>query len=417
MNYFKNTHLPLKNSPSGTGGAPLRRRAGWGAFLLLFLISCKTTAPLTTDPAAFLRQERANNVAQKRIPAFFMRGGTSKGPFLDIRDLPTNRKERDAILLKVMGLPDAKQIDGLGGTVSVTSKVVMAEPSKRKGYDVDYLFAQVDIDNPLVDTLPPCGNMMAGVGPFAIEKGWVKATSPETRVMIYNINTKSRIEEIVQTPNGKVKYDGDVHIDGVPGTASPIILNLFDLVGGKTGKQFPTGQVKELIDGLDVTIIDAAQTIVLLKAQDLGMRGDENEAFFRENTALMAKLEAIRMEAGRRAGMGDVSESVLPKIGILSAAKDPKHNIQGRYLTPKTLHPSFAVTGSIAVGTALKIKGTVAAEVGKENGQKRELIIIEHPSGVIEANIEMIEKNGKLELEKAGTIRTVRKIMEGWVYH
>ncbi|MFN8357857.1 MAG: PrpF domain-containing protein [Spirosomataceae bacterium] len=364
-----------------------------------------------------MSQVTQNQRPSNAIPAVYMRGGTSKGPFFDKRDLPTNRAERDRILLKVMGSPDPKQIDGLGGTVTVTSKVVMAEPSKRKGIDVDYLFAQIDIENPIVDTLPPCGNMMAGVGPFAIEKGWVKATHPETRVMIYNINTNSTIEEIVQTPNGKVAYEGSVHIDGVPGTAAPIILNLFDLVGGKTGKQFPTGQLKEKIDGVEVTIIDAGQTMVLLKAQDVGLRGDEMEGFFVENKMLMAKLEAIRLEAGRRAGMGDVKDNVLPKIGILSPPKDPKNNIQGRYLTPKTLHPSFAVTGSIAVGTALKIKGTVAAEVGHENGQKRELVVIEHPSGVIEANIELKEKNGQLELEKAGTIRTVRKIMEGYVFH
>jgi 4-oxalomesaconate tautomerase len=384
------------------------------------LANCRTVKPSDAITQSDGVAKSSNAIAQKpdnAILATYMRGGTSKGPFFDKRDLPSNRTERDRILLKVMGSPDSKQIDGLGGTVTVTSKVVMAEPSKRKGIDVDYLFAQVDIENPIVDTLPPCGNMMAGVGPFAIEKGWVKATIPETRVMIYNINTKSTIEEIVQTPNGKVKYDGDVHIDGVPGTASPIILNLFNLVGGKTGKQFPTGQAKEKINDIDVTIIDAGQTMVLLKAADLGMKGDEKEAFFKENTALMAKLEAIRLEAGRRAGMGDVKDNVLPKIGILSAPQNPKHNIQGRYLTPKTLHPSFAVTGSIAVGTAIKVKGTVANEVGHENGQNRELVIIEHPSGVIEANIEMILKNGQLELEKAGSIRTVRKIMEGWVFH
>lgn len=360
---------------------------------------------------------QAQTTENRQVPCTYMRGGTSKGPFFDKRDLPSNKQERDAIILKVMGSPDERQIDGLGAAVTVTSKVVMAEPSKRPGIDVDYLFAQVDILNPIVDTLPPCGNMMAGVGPFAIEKGWVKATIPETRVMIYNINTNSTIEEIVQTPNGKVKYDGDTHIDGVPGTAAPVILNLFDLVGGKTGKQFPTDKTKEIINGVEVTIIDAGQTMVLLKAQDVGMKGDEDEAFFVRNKELMGKLEAIRLEAGRRAGMGDVKDNVLPKIGILSAPKDPKHNIQGRYLTPKTLHPSFAVTGSIAVGTALKVKGTVAAEVGKENGQNRELVIIEHPSGVIEANIEMKQKENGLLLEKAGTIRTVRKIMEGYVFY
>lgn len=379
------------------------------SFVVVLLSACKTTQSI--------EKTKELNLAQRRVPATYMRGGTSKGPFFDKRELPQNRAERDKILLKVMGSPDPKQIDGLGATVTVTSKVVMAEPSKRKGIDVDYLFAQIDIENPIVDTLPPCGNMMAGVGPFAIEKGWVKATHPETRVMVYNINTNSTIEEIVQTPNGKVTYDGNAQIDGVPGTAAPVIMNLFDLVGGKTGKQFPTGKLKEEINGVPVTIIDAGSTMVLIKAADLGMKGDENEAFFKENTLLMSKIEAIRLEAGLRAGMGDVKDNVLPKVGILSAPKDDKHNIQSRYLTPKTLHPSHAVTGAICIGAALKLKGTVASEVGKENGKPRELVIIEHPSGIIEVNIEMINKNGDWFLEKAGTIRTVRKIMDGYVFY
>lgn len=387
----------------------LNRNLLFLSFITVLLSACKTTQNI--------EKTKELDLALRRVPAFYMRGGTSKGPFFDKRDLPADRAKRDAIILKVMGSPDEHQIDGLGAAVTVTSKVVMAEPSKRKGIDVDYLFAQVDINNPIVDTLPPCGNMMAGVGPFAIEKGWVKATPPETRVMVYNINTNSTIEEIVQTPNGKVKYDGNAKIDGVPGTAAPIIMNLFDLVGGKTGKQFPTGKLKEEINGTPVTIIDAGSTMVLIKASDLGMKGDENEDFFKENTLLMSKIEAIRLEAGLRAGMGDVKDNVLPKVGILSAPKDANHNIQSRYLTPKTLHPSHAVTGAICIGAALKLKGTVASEVGKENGKPREMVVIEHPSGIIEINIEMINKNGEWFLEKAGTIRTVRKIMEGWVYY
>lgn len=379
--------------------------------LVCTLWSCKTSEYKQA------RKEQIQNLELKRVPSIYMRGGTSKGPFFDKRDLPKNKTERDKLILKVMGSPDPHQIDGLGATVTVTSKVVMAEPSKRKGIDVDYLFAQVDIENPIVDTMPPCGNMMAGVGPFAIEKGWVKATIPETRVMIYNINTNSTIEEIVQTPQGKVVYDGQAQIDGVPGTAAPIIMNLFDLVGGKTGKQFPTGKLKEKIDSIEVTIIDAGSTMVLFKAQDLGLKGDENEAFFTENKTLMQKLETIRIEAGKRAGMGDVRDNVLPKIGILSVPKHSGNTIQSRYLTPKTLHPSHAVTGAICIGAALKIKGTVASEVGIDNGQNRQMIKIEHPSGIIEVNIEMIEKPRGMELEKAGTIRTVRKIMEGYVYY
>jgi 2-methylaconitate cis-trans-isomerase PrpF len=364
-----------------------------------------------------LDNQKAFNRAMKRIPCTYMRGGTSKGPFFDKRELPTNRQERDAILLKVMGSPDHTQIDGLGAAVTVTSKVVMAEPSKRPNIDVDYLFAQIDIDNPIVDTLPPCGNMMAGVGPFAIEKGWVKATIPETRVRIFNINTNSVIEEVVQTPKGVVEYNGNAQIDGVPGTAAPIIMNLSDQVGGKTGKQLPTGHLKEIINGVEVSIIDVGSLMVLLKAKDLGLIGNENKAFFDENTALMAKLEAIRLEAGLRAGMGDVRDSVLPKIGILSSPSDEKHNIRSLYLTPKTLHPSHAVTGAICIGTALKLAGTVAAEVGKENGLLREFVIIEHIAGIIEVNIEMKKTEKGLVLDKAGTLRTVRKIMEGYVFY
>jgi 4-oxalomesaconate tautomerase len=379
-------------------------------FLLVNVLACKTIQQPTDN-------QKLTNLELRRVPCTYMRGGTSKGPFFDKRELPANKKDRDSIILKVMGSPDHNQIDGLGAAVTVASKVVMAEPSKRPNIDVDYLFAQVDIDNPIVDTLPPCGNMMAGVGPFAIEKGWVKATIPETRVRIFNINTNSIIEEIVQTPNGKVEYSGNAQIDGVPGTAAPIIMNLSDQVGGKTGKQLPTGKLKEIINGIEVSIIDAGSLMVLIKAKDLGLVGNENKAFFDDNKELMKKVEAIRLEAGLRAGMGDVSESVLPKIGILSSPTEAKHHIRSLYFTPKTLHPSHAVTGAICVGAALKLKGTVASEVGKENGQNREFIIIENPAGVIEVNIEMKNTNKGLQLDKAGTLRTVRKIMEGYVFY
>ncbi len=377
--------------------------------LFILITACFTIACKTQKIAV-------NQYASNEVSCTYMRGGTSKGPFFDMRDLPRDPKVRDKILLKVMGSPDPNQIDGLGGTITVASKVVLAEPSKRKGIDVDYLFAQIDIEDPIVDTMPPCGNMMAGVGPFAIEKGWVKATIPETKVMIYNINTKSIIEEIIQTPNGKVKYDGEASIDGVKGTAAPILMNLFDQVGGKTGKLLPTGNLKDTIQGVPVTMMDAGMLMVLMKASDLGMKGDENAAFFEENKTLMAKIEKIRLEAGLLMGMGDVKDIVLPKVGILSSPKDAAHNIQSRYLTPHALHAAHAVTGAICVGTALKIKGTVAADVGKTNGAMTEKIIIEHPSGIIDPVLTMEMKNGKLTLQKAGTIRTVRKIMDGKVF-
>lgn len=385
-------------------------------FVLIGFIGLHTgCAPrqLSNGPAPLKAQVRPPNA----IPAFYMRAGTSKGPFLDMRDLPSNIAERDKILLRIMGSPDPRQIDGLGGTETVTSKVVMAQPSTRKGIDVDYLFAQVDIANPIVDTNPPCGNMMAGVAPFAIEKGWVKPTHPETRVMVYNINTNTIIEEIVQTPNGVVQYDGKVKIDGVPGTASPIIMNLFDQVGTKTGKLMPTGKPKEEIQGVSVTLLDAGTPMVLMKAADLGVTGLEDAAFFETHKDLMAKIEAIRLEAGLRMGLGDVKNSVLPKVGLLSKPSEAGHHIRSQYLTPHTLHPAHAVTGAICVGTALKIKGTVAAEVGTTNGEAKEMVIIEHPSGVIEVNLVMEVNGDQTFVKSAGTVRTVRKIMEGFVFY
>lgn len=377
---------------------------------ILSLIGCKTNTQLAVNQAALNKSER-------RIPCTFMRGGTSKGPFFDMRDLPTDIAARDKILLKIMGSPDPLQIDGLGGTETVTSKVVMVQPSTRKGIDVDYLFAQVDIEEPIVDTAPPCGNMMAGVAPFAIEKGWVKATIPETKVMVYNINTKSIIEEIVQTPNGRVQYEGKMSISGVPGTASPVVMNLFDQVGGKTGKMLPTGKVREQIQGVDVTLLDAGTVMVLMKAEDLGMKGDEPAEFFVKNTALMEKIEKIRLEAGEKMGMGDVKNSVLPKVGLLSAPRTKGNNIKSQYLTPHTLHAAHAVTGAICVGTALKLKGSVASDVGITNDAVSEMIIVEHPSGVIEVKLEMEKKGDFVSLKKAGTIRTVRKIMEGFAFY
>jgi hypothetical protein len=316
-----------------------------------------------------------------------------------------------------MGSPDINQIDGLGAVQTVTSKVVMAKPSTRKGIDVDYLFAQVEINTPVVDTTPPCGNMMAGVGPFAIEKGWIKPTSPTTVVKIYNINTNSVIEEIVSTPHGKVEYNGNMRIDGVPGTAAPIIMNLINQDGVKTGKLIPTGNPIDTIDNIPCSIIDAGTIMMLVDAKDIGLTGTENEDFFNKNTYLMQKLENMRKKAGLLAGMGDVSQSVLPKIGILSKPKKENTNITSRYLTPSTLHPSHAVTGAICIGTALKLNGTVASNIGITNGKDNEMIIIEHPSGVIEVNIELERKNNQIKLVKAGTIRTARKIMEGIVYY
>lgn len=344
-----------------------------------------------------------------------MRAGTSKGPFIDLRDLPSDTADRDRVLLKIMGSPDARQIDGIGGAAFVTSKVVMVQPSEREGIDVDYLFAQVIIDQPIVDTKPTCGNMMSGVAPFAIEKGWVKCTAPETKVMVYNFNTNSTVEMIVQTPDGAVNYtEGNFAIDGVPGTGAPILMNLFNIEGGATGKLFPTGNRKDVIQGHEVSVVDAGNIMMHISAQSLGLEGTEQPDFFAANPDLMGTIESIRIEAGKRAGMGDVSNSVLPKVGILSTPRSGG-SVKSQYLTPHTLHPTHAVSGAVCISAAAKAEGTVASEVAMVSEENREKIIIEHPSGQIPIQIH-VDTSDEFKIISAGTLRTARKLMEGQVY-
>ena len=241
-------------------------------------------------------------MTQREIPCLFMRGGTSRGPFFEPGDLPADPDIRDRVLLAAMGSPDVRQIDGLGGATTPTSKVAIVGRSERPNIDVDYLFAQVSVDRAIVDTAPSCGNMLAGVGPFAIERGLVTPTADETRVTIFNVNTQSRIETVIQTPEGKVSYEGDQHIDGVPGTAAPILLNFSNVVGSKCGALLPTGVLREEIDGVTVTCIDVAMPMVLVRAADLDISGYEAEAIVGDRS-LMQRIETIRLEAGRRMGL------------------------------------------------------------------------------------------------------------------
>lgn len=351
------------------------------------------------------------------IPCIYMRAGTSRGPFLDLRDLPAEPEERNAVLLRIMGSPHNRQIDGLGGATPVTSKVVMVQPSDREGVDVDYLFAQVFIDKPIVDTVPTCGNMMTGVGPFAVEKGWVKATDPETTVSIFNMNTKTHIEAIIQTPNGKVNYvDGEFTIDGVPGSGAPVLMNLIEVGGGTTGKLFPTGKQKEVIQGIEASIVDAGNVMVLMKAEDFGLSGVEGADYFDSQPDLMARLERIRQEAGRLAGLGDVSESVIPRMSLLSKARNGG-SIKSQYFTPFTFHPTHAVSGAVCIGTACRAENTVASDLVKLNKKSPEQIQIEHSSGQIPVEIDVQGEGNSFKLVKAGVYRTCRKLMEGNVFY
>ena len=351
---------------------------------------------------------------QIEIPCLVMRGGTSKGPFFRGQDLPADKGARDRILLAAMGSPDARQIDGLGGADTLTSKVAIVSKSTRPGVDVDYLFCQVTIDRALVDSGPSCGNMLSGVGPFALETGMVAARQGTTPVVIYDVNTASRIEALIQTPGGKVRYSGDAKIDGVPGSAAPVLLNFMDVVGSKTGKMLPTGKVIDVIDGLETSCVDVAMPMVLMRAADLGITGYEGRAEVDGNAALLARIEAIRLKAGVLMGMGDVSKSVMPKVGLLSPPREGGA-ITSRYLTPHKLHAAHAVTGAVCVSTACVLEGSVAYGLAVRPKGNPRTIWIEHPSGQVDVRLETAGAGPTLQVVRAGVLRTARPIMKGSV--
>ena len=339
-----------------------------------------------------------------------------------LEDLPADPEVRDRVLLAAMGSPDPRRIDGLGGATTVTSKVAMVSPSQRPGIDVDYRFAQVWLDKAIVDTAPSCGNMLAGVGPFAIERGLVTPEDDETRVRIFDVNTGSRIEAIVQTPGGTVTYAGDQRIDGVPGTGAPVVLSFSDVVGSKCGALFPTGAVREEIDGVPVSCIDVAMPMVMMRAGDLGISGYD-PGDITGNAALMQRIETIRLEAGRRMGLGDVAESVVPKVGILAP---PRRGgvVYSCYLTPHHIHEAHAVTGAICVVSCASIRGSVASSVARPPAERViepaidvvATVRVEHPSGAIDVLLETKGGGSELKVRRAGIVLTARKIMDGLTF-
>lgn len=342
-----------------------------------------------------------------RIPCVLMRGGTSRGPFFLEQDLPAEPEARDRILLAAMGSPHLLQLDGLGGGNSLTSKVAIVSRSSRPDADVDYLFAQVAVERAHVDLGPNCGNMLSAVGPFAIEAGLVPAADGETIVRIHNRNTGALVEAAVQTPGGVVAYDGATAIDGVAGTAAPIRLSFLDAVGSKTGALLPTGLSREEIDGIPVTLVDYATPMLLLRAADLGLAGDETPAALDADAALLERLERIRREAGRRMGLGDVAGRVIPKVGVLSHARRGG-SLTSRYFTPDRCHRSHAVTGALCVAAASRIAGSVAAEM--LSPQAGALVTVEHPSGAIQVDL-LLDAAG--QVARASLVRTARRIFEG----
>src|SRR3984885_10822341 len=351
---------------------------------------------------------------QRAIPCLFMRGGTSRGPFFLDGDLPADVAQRDALLLAVMGSPDVRQIDGMGGADPLTSKVGMVRRGQTPGVDLEFLFAQVSVKEARVDTTPNCGNMLAAVAPFGLETGLVKATGEVTtlRVLTRNTGTLSDIE--VRTPGGKVEYSGDARIDGVPGTASPVNISFLETAGSVCGSLLPTGRLVDRFDGVDVTCIDNGMPVVVMAAEALGVSGYETRDELNANTALKQKIESIRLQAGPAMNLGDVTKKVVPKMCLVAAPKSGGH-ISTRTFIPHDCHAAVGVLGAVTVATAAVLPGSVANRYAVVLAGNRKILSVEHPSGEFSVALTMNPQNPS-EVLQAALLRTGRLIMRGEVF-
>ena len=294
----------------------------------------------------------------KAIPCSLMRGGTSKGLYFQAKDLPADSAARDKVLLAAMGSPDSRQIDGVGGAHPLTSKVAIVSPSTRHDADVDYLFLQVVVDKAVISDAQNCGNILAGVGPFAIDEGLVKATEGVTDVRIHMVNTGALAVAQVQVREGKSVYEGDAEIDGVPGGAAPVLIDFLDIAGSSCGALLPTGNVTDTFEGITVTCIDNGMPVVMMEAQDFAIQGNETPQQLEANSALKDKVEAIRLQAGEKMNLGDVSGNTVPKMTLVSSpVKGGLLNT--RSFIPHRVHDAIGVLGSVSVATACVIKGAV----------------------------------------------------------
>lgn len=344
-----------------------------------------------------------------------MRGGTSKGAYFVREDLPESAEERDDLLRRLLGSPDPRQIDGLGGAHPLTSKVAIVSRSTRDDSDVDFLFAQVGVADGVVDTKPNCGNILAGVGPFALERGLIQPKSDETRVRVYTVNTGTRAELLVSTPGGQVRYDGDEAIDGVPGSSAAIPVNFLDTEGSVTGALFPTGQRRESVCGVEVTCVDNGMPVVLFSASDVGLSGYESCPEIEASSEALKKIEAIRMEAGQQMGLGDVNNAVVPKMFVLSQARSGGA-INTRSLIPKKCHESIGVFAAVSVATACVLPGTVAYDLASAPTGMVKVMNIEHPTGSFAVRLELSGDPRDPRVERGGLIRTARALFDGLAF-
>lgn len=351
-------------------------------------------------------------MTQHAIPYLFMRGGTSRGPYFNASDLPLDRDLLSKVLISVIGAGNPRNIDGVGGGNAVTTKVAILSPSTVPDADIDYFFVQVAVEDRLVDFSPTCGNILVGVGPAAIEMGLIPATGDKTKVRIHAVNTGALVEAEVQTVDGKPRYDGTTTIDGVPGTAAPVALNFMKVTGSRTGAFFPTGQAIDDIDGIQVSCVDVAMPMMIARASSFGLTGYETQEALDANPALFERLESIRMEAGRRMGFGDVSEGVVPKIGLIAKPAGAGH-FAARYFMPWTTHPTLAVTGSQCLAACALAPGTVAEGLITPIDSSPATVVIEHPMGTMDVRV-TFEQN-PFAFVSAGVTRTARLIARGEV--
>ncbi|MEM7491348.1 MAG: PrpF domain-containing protein [Pseudomonadota bacterium] len=350
-------------------------------------------------------------MTQAAIPYLMMRGGTSRGPVFLREDLPRDRAALARVLARLMGTGTPLNIDGIGGGASVTTKVAMLSRSARPGCDVDYLFAQVNADG-TVDMRPTCGNMLVAVGPAAIEMGLVPPRDAETAMRVHAVNTGAEVDAVVQTPAGRVSYAGGAAIDGVPGTAAPVALRFRGVVGALTGRLLPTGSPRDRVAGTDVTCIDVAVPMVLARAESFGLSGHEGAEALESDRALLARVEAVRIEAGRRMGLEDVPASVTPKFGLLAPARAGGHAAV-RYFTPWSVHPTLAVTGSQAFAAALLLPGAVAEGLADLPPEGSATVRLEHPAGTMDV---CLDYGPGPTIRSAGLTRTCRKLAAGQVF-
>lgn len=350
---------------------------------------------------------------QTAIACLFMRGGTSRGPYFLQSELPADVALRDRVLLAAMGSPDARQIDGLGGADPLTSKVAIVNRSSRPGVDLEFLFAQVLINEARVDTTPNCGNMLAAVGPFALERGLVKAGDPETTLRILTVNTGMLCDVTLQTPGGRVTYEGDARIDGAPGTSAPIKINFLETAGSVCGKLLPTGRARDEFDGVPATCIDNGMPVVVIRAADLGRTGYESRDALNADTELKARLESIRLKAGAAMGLGDVTRKVIPKMTLIAPPR-AGGSLCTRTFIPHDCHAAVGVLGAVTVATACVLDGSVAQGVAALAHGRSKLVSVEHPSGEFSVELELAADDAQT-VERAALLRTARLIMRGEV--